>query len=123
MPSGHNPVTVSYVVLGIGLLKVPLDKWPHLESYMSVILDGWNVLGNVKICGNVLIILKHLVSFHIVSRIYLALTVVIVHLVVDVFCETWSKCGAGSLIVGCSAGPHARSRGANQPSSIWNIAK
>lgn len=83
MPSGHSPVTVSYVVLGMILLKVLLDSWPHVASYMSIILDGWNVLGNVNlVCGNVLIILKHLVSFHMISRIYLGLTVVIVHLAV-----------------------------------------
>lgn len=27
------------------------DNWPHLECYMNIILDGWNVLGNVKICS------------------------------------------------------------------------
>lgn len=48
MPSGHSPVTVSYVVLGMILLKVLLDSWPHVASYMSIILDGWNVLGDVK---------------------------------------------------------------------------
>lgn len=52
-----------------------------------------------------LTILKHLISFHMVSRICLGLTVVIVHLVVDVFYAILSKCGAGSLIVRCSAGP------------------
>lgn len=52
-----------------------------------------------------LIILKQSVSFHMVSRIYLGLSVFIVCLVVDVFNATLTQCGAGSLIVGCSAGP------------------
>lgn len=51
------------------------------------------------------IILKHLVSFPVVSRIYLGLTVVIVHLVVDDFCAPLNTCGTGSLVVGYSAAP------------------
>lgn len=57
------------------------------------------------LCGNVLIMLRYFVSFPVVSRIYLGLTVVIVHLVADVFYTPLNTCGTGSLVVGCSAVP------------------
>lgn len=75
---------------------------------LSWIMDGQNVLEDIKkklVYGDVLMVLKHMVSLKSVSRTWLGITAVILHLVFDISYTTLNKCLARSLIVGCTTGP------------------
>lgn len=74
---------------------------------LSWIMDGQNVLEDMKnlVYGDVLMVLKHMVSLKSVSRTWLGITAVILHLVFDITYPTLNKCLAKSLIVGGTTGP------------------
>lgn len=92
---------------------VPIITYKYclrVQSCNFIILDnGWSECTwrykKKLVYGDVLMVLKHMVSLKSVSRTWLGITAVILHLVFDISYTTLNKCLARSLIVGCTTGP------------------